>query len=165
MFVSAPTSLNPAQEASGRRISGLLRQQGLEARALGRREYPVDYPLREVAVIARHCSGGVILGFEQFRSLKGVRKPGTDDEVVVEEPTAFPTPWNQLEAGILFGLRLPLLIFREGSVSGGVFDRGVTDVFVHDMPLGNPTAAQKHELRELVARWQSRVREHYYQFH
>ena len=164
VFVSAPTSPNPAQEGSHKRITSLLTRQGFEPRALGRREYPVDFPLREVAVIARHCSGGVILGFEQFRSLKGIRKPGTEEESLVEEPTGFPTPWNQLEAGILFGLRLSLLIFRDESVTGGVFDRGVTDVFVHDMPSAKPTPAQKHELEELVRRWGNRVREHYYRF-
>jgi len=29
---------------------------------------------------------------------------------------------------------LPLLIFRERGISGDVFDHGVTDVFVHDIP-------------------------------
>src|SRR5207302_5783912 len=47
---------------------------------------------------------------------------------------SMPTPWNHLEAGILFGLRLPLLIFREKEIEGGVVDRGVSDVFIHDMP-------------------------------
>lgn len=51
----------------------------------------------------------------------------------------FPSPWNHLESGILFGLHLPLLVFAEEGVSGGVFDRGVTDVFIHRMP--SPTMA------------------------
>lgn len=164
MFVSAPTSLNPEQEASRTSVVRLLKAQGMEPRALGRREYPVDYPLREVAVIAKHCSGGVILGFEQFRSVRGVRKPGTAEESAVRTPVSFPTPWNHLEAGILFGLRLPLLIFRERGVTGGIFDNGVTDVFVHDMPAVPATRSQQEELREVVARWQAKVRSHYYHF-
>jgi hypothetical protein len=164
VFVSAPTSLSPEQEGARGRIIKLLHANGLEPRALGRREYPTDYPLKEVAVIAKHCSGGVILGFEQFRSLTGIRKPGTPDEEHIDEPTAFPTPWNNLEAGILFGMRLPLLIFKEAAVTGGVFDNGVTDVFVHYMPSAHPSREQARELREVVAKWQSRVREHYYRF-
>lgn len=164
VFVSAPTSLSPEQEAARTRITRLLQSHSLEPRALGRREYPTDYPLKEIAVIAKHCSGGVILGFEQFRSLKGVQKPGTKDERTVTAVTSFPTPWNQLEAGILFGMRLPLLIFREENITGGVFDNGVTDVYVHNMPPGRPNKSQSHELKEVVAKWQSKVREHYYRF-
>ncbi len=164
VFVSSPTTLSDAQEAARQRVVKELRAIGLEPRALGRREYPTEYPLKEIAVIAKHCSGGVILGFEQFRSLQGIRKPGTSAEEKVDHHTPFATPWNQLEAGILFGLRLPLLIFKEDGITGGVFDNGVTDVFVHSMPPSRPSREQLHELRELVRKWQSKVREHYYRF-
>jgi hypothetical protein len=164
VFVSAPTALSADQETVRVRIVKLLLAHGLETRALGRNEYPTEYPLKEVAIIAKHCSGGVILGFEQFRSLTGIRRPGTAEETRVEEPMSFPTPWNHLEAGILFGLRLPLLIFRERGISGGVFDQGVTDVFIHDMPSARADRRQNEELQALVLKWQSRVREHYYRF-
>jgi hypothetical protein len=36
----------------------------MEPRTLGRGEYPKDYPLKEVYVTAKHCCGGIILGFE-----------------------------------------------------------------------------------------------------
>ena len=112
VFVSCPTSLSPEQEAARRLVLNRLRSLNLEPRALGRSDYPTDYPLREVYVIANHCSGGVILGFEQFRSNSGISKPGAVEEKRVTRKTSHPTPWNQLEAGILFGFGLPLLIFR-----------------------------------------------------
>jgi hypothetical protein len=161
VFMSAPTTLSPDQDKVRNRIVKLLKSQGLEARALGRQEYPTDYPLREVAVIAKHCSGGIILGFEQLTVTTGVAKPGSSSEKNVEN-VRMPTPWNNLEAGILFGLGLPLLIFREEGVGGGVFDNGVTDVFVQNMPPATATRADSEELRELILKWQSRVREHYY---
>jgi hypothetical protein len=161
VFVSAPTSLSPDQEGIRNRIVKVLRSQRLEPRALGRQEYPTDFPLREVRVIAKHCSGGIILGFEQFLSKSGVAKRGTTAEKIVKN-VKFPTPWNNLEVGILFGLGLPLLIFREEGVSGGVFDTGVTDVFVQNMPPVSATRADNDELRELILKWQARVREHYY---
>jgi hypothetical protein len=164
VFVSAPTSLNPDQEAARRRIVDLLEEFGFEPRALGRGDYPLDYPLREVAVIARSCFGAVILGFEQFRSLRGTAKPGTDAEKTSTEVRSFPTPWNHLEAGILFGLRRPLLIFRQGGVTGGVFDAGVTESFVHRMPSADASVGDPQELRNLILRWQGRVRELYYAF-
>jgi hypothetical protein len=48
-------------------ILGELDRLKLEPRAIGRSDYPTDLPLREVLVLARHCSAGVILGFEQPR--------------------------------------------------------------------------------------------------
>jgi hypothetical protein len=130
---------------------------------LGRSDYPTDLPLREVFVIAKHCSGGVILGFEQLTATSGTRKLGTDEEQPLAEPVKLPTPWNHLEAGILFGLNLPLLVFREDGVDGGIFDPGVSDAFVHQMPAaGNLSAASRRSLLEVFRKWQSSVREHYY---
>src|SRR5258708_4385459 len=121
IFLSSPTKLNKQQEASRGRIVAELTRLQLEPRALGRSDYPSEFPLREVFVIAKHCSGGIILGFQQFIATAGVWKKGTKEQkrVVRGKPVHFPTPWNHLEAGILFGLQLPLLIFREEAVSGG----------------------------------------------
>jgi hypothetical protein len=113
-------------------------------------------------LIARHCSGGVILGFEQYRSLTGIRKPGAAEEQRQDTPVIVPTPWNHLEAGILFGLRLPILIFRERGIEGGVFDPGVSDVFIHEMPAPTDTKARKEGLSDVFLKWQAEVRRQYY---
>jgi len=136
---------------------------GLESRAVGRSDYPTELPLREVLVLARHCSGGVILGFEQYRSLKGIEKPGTEQELKQDFPRSFATPWNHIEAGILFAQSLPLLIFRERGMAGGIFDPGVTDVFVHDMPSGAGRSKDEEEaLDGVFLKWQAEVRHRYY---
>jgi hypothetical protein len=162
VFVSCPTSLNSEQEASRAAILRQLKRFNLEPRALGRSDYPTEFPLREVLLLARHCSGGLILGFEQHRSLTGVFKPGTAEERPQDGVTRIPTAWNHLEAGILFGLRLPILIFREKGVGGGVFDPGVTDVFIHDMPSATDARARKAALGDVFLKWQASVRDHYY---
>ncbi|MFN8524829.1 MAG: hypothetical protein U0821_17165 [Chloroflexota bacterium] len=164
VFVSCPTLLSPAQEASRKVVIGILQDLQLEPRALGRSDYPSEYPLREVWAIARHCSGGVILGFEQCLASQGTWKRGTPEERVFDsdDPAAFPSPWNQLEAGILFGLRLPLLIFREPSVRGGVFDPGVTDLFIHSMPPPDASAGKMASLKEVFLKWHSKVSQHYF---
>lgn len=159
VFVSCPTSLNPAQESSREIINGLLEEMNLEARALGRSDYPVALPLREVFVIARHCAGGIILGFSQFLARTGVNKPGTPKQAdAVDVP--FPTSWNHLEAGILYSLGVPLLVFREQGITGGVFDPGVSDVFVNDMPI--PGQTRIGDLREMFLKWRGKVSEIYY---
>jgi len=158
VFVSCPTSLSAEQEEARAVVLRQLKRYKLTARALGRSDYPTELPLREVLVIAKHCAGGVILGFEQFRSLTGISKRGTAEERNIDTATAFPTPWNNLEAGILFGLGLPLLIFRSTGISGGIFDTGVTDVFIHPMP----SAGRNEGLDDVFLKWQSSVRQRYY---
>jgi hypothetical protein len=164
VFVSGPTKLNTRQEKSRERIMRELIRLQLEPRALGRTDYPSEFPLREVYVIAKHCSGGIILGFQQFIATAGVWKKGTQESTLVlrGKPVHFPTPWNHLEAGMLFSLQLPLLIFREEPVRGGVFDEGVSDVFIHSLPEGNMTKANLEGFREVLLKWSSKVREHYY---
>ena len=163
VFVSCPTDLSPAQEASRKVILRELANLDLEPRAIGRSDYPTELPLREVLILARHCAGGVILGFVQFESKSGVLKPGTEKERQASDRMAFPTPWNQLEAGILFGLQLPLLVFREEPVEGGVFDIGVTDVFIHRMPAGTIAGEAKKALGQVFLKWQAAVRTNYYE--
>ncbi|SEO29242.1 hypothetical protein SAMN05216404_11657 [Nitrosospira multiformis] len=162
VFVSSPTTLSPSQAAARAVLIRQLEDNDLEPRALGRSDYPTELPLREVLLIARHCSGGIVLGFEQFRAEIGIIKPGTPDEKRVSVPTPFPTAWNHLESGILFGLRLPILVFRENGISGGVFDNGVSDVFVHSIPPPEIKGTAKDALRQIFQRWAGKVRDHYY---
>jgi hypothetical protein len=162
IFLSCASDLSEQQNAERQVVLGELKRQGLEPRALGRSDYPTDLPLREVLTIAKHCSGGVILGFEQYYAEGAVAKRGTARERSYTEPLLLPTAWNHLEAGILFGLGLPLLVFTEDGISGGVFDHGVTDAFVHRMPSASMARPEREALTEVFRKWQSRVRQRYY---
>ncbi|TCO78905.1 hypothetical protein EV699_12118 [Plasticicumulans lactativorans] len=162
VFVSAPSSLSPQQNEVRDGIVALLAEQDFEARALGRSDYPADLPLREVYALARHCAGGVILGFAQFEAAGGTWKQGTPGERREAGTVRFPSPWNHLESGILYGLSLPLLAFREPGISGGIFDPGTADIFVHDMPVPPLAPATTTALRQVFLKWGGRVREQYY---
>src|SRR5438128_10520472 len=96
VFVSSPTKLNTQQESARERIIRELARLQLEPRALGRSDYPSEFPLREVFVIVKHCSGGIILGFQQFIATAGVWQKGTKEYKRVSRgrPVHFPTPWN-----------------------------------------------------------------------
>jgi hypothetical protein len=162
VFGSCPTHLNERQHKALRLILGELGRAGLEWRSLGQTDYPTDFPLREVLMLAKRCSGGLILGFSQFEATKGVWKKGTPYQALQNGPIAFPTPWNQLESGILYSLGIPLLVFRDEHVSGGVFDTGVTDLFIHQMPKVPILPKGRKALREVLQKWAARVHAHYY---
>ncbi len=165
VFVSCPTQLNDEQQKSREVVISMLDELQLEPRALGRSDYPKDVPLKEVYAIARHCHGGIILGYEQLYATSGIWKRGTTEERKVSKsnPVCLPTPWNQLESGILFGLGLPILIFKESEVYGGVFDLGTTEIFVHETPPKNPSDKQKQGLKEVFLKWYAEVNRNYYE--
>ena len=160
VFLSAPSALSPARQHTYDQLLKVLDRENFEPRALGRTDYPSDFPLREVAIIASHCSGGIILGFTQIYAGEAVFKFETP-QASAPHPARFPTPWNQLEAGILFGMGVPLMVFREEGVSGGVFDDGVTDVFLQKLPLGGFDVRERAQMQASIQMWAGRVRERY----
>lgn len=164
VFVSCPTTLSKEQDDCRKLIEVELDFQQFEARALGRSDYPAEYPLREVYSIATRCAGGIILGFSQFETESGEWKKGTTSARSQNGLITFPTPWNHLEAGILYGLRVPLLIFREPAISGGIFDVGTSDLFIHNMPKpsSNQDENEDDSLRQVFLKWGARVRQEYY---
>jgi hypothetical protein len=46
--------------------------------------------------------------------------------------------------------------------TGGVFDDGVTDVFIHSVPKGEMSSVNLEGFREVLLEWSARVREHCY---
>jgi hypothetical protein len=162
VFVSCPTELNEEQGKFREFIEEILIDLQLESRALGKGDYPSELPLREVLAISKHCSGGIILGFSQYYAKSVTKKRGCGESEKEITDIHFPTPWNQLEAGILFAMHLPILIFCESSIEGGIFDRGVTDVYVHKMPESNLSEEKKGELKQVFLKWSAQVRSVYY---
>lgn len=160
VFVSAPTMLSPDQQASYDCILGILEDENLERRALGRSDFGIDAPLKEVYAIARHCSGGLILGYSQARAERLVPKPWLPGSKALDDQP-LPTPWNNLEAGLLYGLKIPLMIFREQGIVGGVFDPGVSELYVQTLPLGRPSPEVEAVLKSTIKTWAGKVRQHY----
>ena len=77
---------------------------------------------------------------------------------------SFPTPWNDLDAGLLFALRLPLGVFCEDGIGGGVFDPGVSEVFIQNLPRNLPTGYQDQLLKTVIQNWAGKVRAHYREY-
>ena len=158
VFVSAPSVLNPGQQAVYDYVLGSLAEEGLQPRSLGRSDFPEFDPITEVYYVARACYGGLVLGFSQIEATHGVIRRGTPGEATLAKPHFFPTPWNQLEAGILSALRKPLITFVEKGVSGGVFDKGAIRGFLQEF---DPAAMSVHDweqIRERIRLWTANVR-------
>ena len=85
------------------------------------------------------------------------------DQKKIKTKVIFPTPWNQLEAGILFNQKLPIMIFREEGITGGIFDEGITDVYIHKMPHKEMSKEALDDLDTVFQNWASEVRARYYE--
>jgi len=157
----SPDNMSPSQDSSAEIIHRLVRRYKLEWRTLGRSDYTNDLPLKEILRMVRHCSGGIILGFEQFRAPTVELRAGSKN-ARTETGVSFATPWNQLEAGILFSAGLPIMIFREPNIRGGIFDVGNTEVFVHQIPTSTMSKQALDDLDSVFQNWVGRVRAHYY---
>lgn len=175
VFASTPSKLDAKQHASRRYIYRELTKVGLHPRTVGGSDKGVYNPLHEVRTLARHCAGGIILGYEQITAeqvFKRVRnKSGrVSSQIALNDPYVAPTPWNQLETGLLFGLGLPLLVLKQEGITGGIFDEGASDVLIQSMPMPGPHWTECDLARSeaccdfeaTLLRWQARVRQQYY---
>ena len=164
IFLSLPTHLDDGQKKTRDELINFLEDEKLEARTLGQSDYPSSLPLQEVAIIASHCAGGIILGFSQIVAKSVIVRPAKtlnrskDPLKVVDRK--FPSDWNNLEAGILFALGKPLMVLREEGIEGGIFDIGVTEVFLHDLPVGGWKGEHKN-IQSALKNWAGLVRENY----
>lgn len=180
VFASVPSWLNDDQLRSKQYIYEHLDRLYVEPRTVGGSDYAHFNPLQEVRTLARHCAGGIILGYQQFFATDVRWRDRSLPEFFA------PTEWNHLETGVLFGLGLPLLVLREKGIERGIFDVGSSAVFVHEMPM--PTApthaaeegasaessaddlggtassfdAEARKFEQVLLRWQSMVRTRYY---
>jgi len=113
-------------------LEGELKVRGLTGRSLGTINYSNQAPLLAVRQLMNSCDGAIILGFTKLQ-IKQIKQH--DSEIQL------PTPWNNLEAGIAFALNLPLLIICEEGISGGIFDIGASDQFIHRFTFPNTAKA------------------------
>ena len=180
VFSSVPSKLDERQSVSRRYIYAHLRALGLEPRTIGVSDRGMHNPLHEVRTLARHCAGGIILGYSQVTAKVATglaARQELDGTITIRtkpiRPYSAATPWNQLETGVLFGLGLPLFVLKEDGITGGIFDEGASDVLVHSMPMPSDrwTASRPDELQNphaeqgfdvALLRWQGLVRGHYY---
>jgi hypothetical protein len=174
VFTSIPSKLEEDQRASRDYVYYWLARVGLEPRTVGVSDNTYFNPLHEVRTLARHCAGGLILGYWQVFAEQATTRvrDGVEGGFATKtiEKYYAPTPWNQLETGVLFGLGLPLLVLKQGGITGGIFDEGASDVFVQPMPMpgvgwrpGVSPDAVSSSFEKALFRWQALVRCHYYE--
>jgi hypothetical protein len=161
IFVSMPSKLNDHQQAVFDTLKKTMKQARLFPSTVGRSVLPLQSPLGEVYQLARRCAGGLILGFRQSLTSDVIRWPGTKFQKQDNEQVYHPSPWNQLEAGILYSLGVPMLILAEEGVTGGIFDRGVANHFIHEFNAEAFDEEATQRMGMLILDWSRHVINYY----
>ncbi|MFM1814726.1 MAG: hypothetical protein RLZ98_1421 [Pseudomonadota bacterium] len=143
------------------KIQAFIADEELQLKNLGDFGTAIQFPLKEVAILARACYGGVIMGFRQTYAPKIIEKHGTPHQKPERAEAYFPTPWNQLEAGMLFALRRPIIVFAEDGIEGGIFDKGSSDLYLNVLPKAADFDDVQVSVRQIIRQWASEVRTEY----
>jgi hypothetical protein len=154
-FISRPTKLpKPFEDAYKAFHAYAEKHHGLRLRRLGSTDYSDEAPLRAIIDIMDECKGAIILGYPQIEIYQHIRR--SDD--VSQDPTLlFPTPWNQIEASLAFGAKLPVLVIGHPGIGGGVFDHGVTGQYVLTEDLSLKDWFLRQPFQQLLAKWKQRI--------
>jgi hypothetical protein len=132
VFVSRPALLTGSQQALDRAWSVGIATLGFAEIAIAREAY-APLPWEQLRGAIREADGALILGFRQLSVGAGLWRTGTPDEASANG--WYPTPWNQLEAGLAIMAGLPVLVAPEEGVVDGVFSSDILGGSVHGVPI------------------------------
>ncbi len=115
VFLSVGATYNEKQESFVSAFETFLGQNGCERLAVGRGNYYASQPIVSARDLMQEADAVVVIAFTRIRIDRAVDKPGSEIEKEILNRN-YPTVWNQLEAAMAFGLKLPLLVLIENGV-------------------------------------------------
>ena len=112
VFLSVGATYSPDQEQFVSAFEVFLSQNGCERLTVGRGNLGAQQPILQARNLMEQADAVVVLAFTRIIVKKAIEKPGSERESEITD-TSYPTIWNQLEASMAFGLKLPLLVILE----------------------------------------------------
>ena len=156
VFVSVATGLNKKQEEFVSAIEARLRAVGLNPYTIGRNTFDDEAPLRAVTKLMDRCSGAVVIALERYRFPEGIERPGSDLATPLSN-TSLPTAWNQIEAAMAYGRKLPLLVVVDKQLRcDGLLEKG-NDWYVQAVAV-EPASLNSPEFLGVLDSWRGRLR-------
>ena len=115
VFLSVGTTYTPEQEAYVRELEFSLERLGCKPETVGRSRQRATQPMHQVRSLMRRADAVIVVAFPRTRITQLIDKPGSPSESR-KRNLLYPTVWNQIEAGIAFGLGRPLLLVLDESI-------------------------------------------------
>lgn len=156
VFVSVGSSSKPAHEAFVRAVEDRLRAEGLTPLTVGRNYFTADSPFIGVNKLMDECRGVVVIALERLHVDSATEKRGSAAEKRLQD-LKLATPWNQIEAALAYGRRLPLLVLvEEGVRQDGLLEQGF-DWYVLSTP-AEPAALASSQFNGVLASWTKKLK-------
>jgi hypothetical protein len=154
IFISRPTTLPKPFDRAYSRFQSFLESEDLVSRRLGATDYSMEAPLQAIIRIMDECRGLIVLGYPQIEIFQHVRR--SDD--IRQDPTfLFATPWNQIEAALGYGAKLPVLVVAHPGIRGGIFDHGVTGQYVLGIDLSAKDWHLGRDFQQVYSEWRKKL--------
>lgn len=112
VFLSVGATYSAEQEQFVRAFEDFLIQNSCQRLTVGRGSLGASQPIMQARNLMEQADAIVVLAFTRVVVKTAIDKPGSPDESQITD-TKYPTIWNQLEASMGFGLKLPLLVILE----------------------------------------------------
>jgi hypothetical protein len=116
VFLSVGATFTKDQEVYVNSFERVMNESNMKRLVVGRDKPPARQPVLEVKDLMRKADAVVVLAFTRYVIESGTEKPGANrakHKQVAITDERHPTVWNQIEAGIAFGLGTPLLVILE----------------------------------------------------
>lgn len=154
IFISRPSTLpkNFARAYDG--FDSFLAAEGFSGRRLGSTDYSLDAPLQAIIRIIDDCRGMIVLGYPQIEIYQHVRR---SDSIQQDPSFRFATPWNQIEAALGYGAKIPVLVIAHPGIGGGIFDHGVTGQYVLSIDLSVKDWHLREDFKQVYSEWKKKI--------
>lgn len=115
VFLSVGKTYTEQQELFVSSFERLLHDYGCHRLVVGRDAPVARQPILQVRDLMKKADAVIVLAFTRYVVEKAVEMPDArqPEKTKTVENIRYPTVWNQIEAGIAFGLKRPLLVIVE----------------------------------------------------
>ena len=119
VFLSVGATYSKDQERFVRAFEEFLVWNGCQELTVGRDQPRSRQPILEARELMETADAVVVLAFTRYFVERALEYPGSKaparPEIEIKD-VKYPTVWNQLEAAMAFGLKLPLLVILENGL-------------------------------------------------
>jgi hypothetical protein len=112
VFLSVGATYSEQQERFVSAFELFLSQNSCERLTVGRGTFTARQPILQARDLMETVDAIVVLAFTRTEVKLSVEKPGSPEATEIKN-VKYPTIWNQLEAAMAFGLKIPLLVVVE----------------------------------------------------
>ena len=101
------------------------------------------------------CDGAVVIAFERTRIIRALEKPDSPGEQVIRNES-HPTIWNQMEAAMAYGQRVPILTFVQSGLRRQAMLSDRLEWMAIDADL-SPHLLRTAQFKQVFEEWLGRV--------